>query len=162
MAGSIGIWIYDTVTYQEVALLTGHTGRINSVAFSPDGNTIASRDWREIRLWDANTGKPIRTITAVSAYGTSGLLVRGANAGKDVYIGPSEVYSVLFSPDGNTLASGGGERFSCGMPTQAPPNTPSPGIRGLSQCRSVPVETPLPVGVRTILSAYGTRKQSNT
>ena len=37
VAGSIGIWLYDTVTHQEVALLTGHTGEVLSVAFSPDG-----------------------------------------------------------------------------------------------------------------------------
>ena len=33
VAGSIGIWLYDTATYQEIALLTGHTSRVNSVSF---------------------------------------------------------------------------------------------------------------------------------
>ena len=27
VASSIGIWLYDTATYQEVALITGHYGR---------------------------------------------------------------------------------------------------------------------------------------
>ena len=40
VASGIGIWLYDTSTHREVALLTGHTGGVNSVAFSPDGNTI--------------------------------------------------------------------------------------------------------------------------
>ena len=31
-----------SMTGQEVALLTGHTGDVTSVAFSPDGSTIAS------------------------------------------------------------------------------------------------------------------------
>ena len=42
VASSIGIWLYDAGTYQEVALLTGHTDSVSSVAFSPDGNTLAS------------------------------------------------------------------------------------------------------------------------
>ena len=42
VASSAGIWLYDAVTFQEVVLLTGHTDVVNSVSFSPDGNTIAS------------------------------------------------------------------------------------------------------------------------
>ena len=45
VASSIGIWLYDTATYQEVALLTGHTSSVSSVAFSPDGRTLASGSW---------------------------------------------------------------------------------------------------------------------
>ena len=41
VTGSIGIWLYDTATHREVALLTGHKGPVNSVAFSPDGRTLA-------------------------------------------------------------------------------------------------------------------------
>ena len=54
-----------------------------SVSFSPDGNTLASASGREIRLWDATTGSPLRTLTGHT----------------------SSVWSVSFSPDGNTLAS---------------------------------------------------------
>lgn len=42
VASSIGIWIYDADTDQELALLTGHTYFVTSVSFSPDGRTIAS------------------------------------------------------------------------------------------------------------------------
>ena len=58
VAGGIGIWIYDTATYQESALLPGHTSWVNSVALSQDERTIASggRWWeRSIRLWSADT-----------------------------------------------------------------------------------------------------------
>ena len=88
VASTIGIWLYDTTTYQEVALLAGHTSEVNSVAFSPDGGTIASGSSDDtIRLWDARTGAHIRTLTGHT----------------------STVYSVAFSPDGTTIASGSGE-----------------------------------------------------
>ena len=53
VAGSIGVWIYDVDTDEELALLTGHTGIVTSVAFSPDGETLASGSWDyTIRLWN--------------------------------------------------------------------------------------------------------------
>ena len=67
VATGIGIWLYDTGTYQEVALLTGHTNRVYSVAFSPDGNTLAngggSQDMTSLRLWDVTTGQSTATLT---------------------------------------------------------------------------------------------------
>ena len=67
--GRIGIWIYDTATYQEIALLTGHTDEVYSVVFSPDGRTIASGgDWDgTIRLWAVTTGSEIRTLEGHTA-----------------------------------------------------------------------------------------------
>ena len=85
MASSIGIWIYDAHTGEELALLTGHTEDVSGVLFSPDGSTLAS--WSldyTVRLWDVNTGEHLHTLTG------HGLIVT----------------SVSFSPDGSTLASG--------------------------------------------------------
>ena len=80
--------LYDTATYQEVALPTGHTGRIGSVAFSPDGHTLAvAGPWdtdTAIRLWDVGTGILLHTLTGH----------RGS------------VTSIAFGPDGQMLASG--------------------------------------------------------
>ena len=68
VASHIGIWIYDAHTGTEVALLTGQ-GSVYSVAFSPDGSTLASTHIDEdIWLWDVDTGQqkavlePIRKL----------------------------------------------------------------------------------------------------
>ena len=45
LVSSIGVWLYDTTTNREVALLTGHTARVVSVAFSTDGKMLASASY---------------------------------------------------------------------------------------------------------------------
>ena len=42
VASSLGIWIYDTATFQESDLLTGHTDGVTNIAFSSDGRWLAS------------------------------------------------------------------------------------------------------------------------
>ena len=87
VASGIGIWVYDTTTYEAIFLLSGHTQVVTSVVFSLDGNTIASADgnWEEdnLRLWDAETGEEKLALSG----------------------GFLEFGSIAFSPDGNTLAS---------------------------------------------------------
>ena len=85
VAISIGIWIYDTHTGEELALLSGHRSRVLSVSFGPDGSTLASGSGDgTVRLWDVNTGEQLRTLRR---------RMRGVN-------------SVSFGPDGSMLASG--------------------------------------------------------
>ncbi len=65
--------------------LSGHVSRVIDVAFSPDGNKIASADDSgTVRLWNANTGEHIQTLTGHIGW----------------------VTSVVFSPDGKRLATG--------------------------------------------------------
>ena len=49
---SPGIWLYDARTGAQTRLITGHSFRVNTVAFTPDGLTLASgsRD-HTVRLW---------------------------------------------------------------------------------------------------------------
>jgi len=45
-----------------VRKLKGHIGSVWSVAFSPDGNRIASRSGT-VRIWDAKSGMEVRSVT---------------------------------------------------------------------------------------------------
>ncbi len=96
------IRLWNANTGELLRTLTGHVENVNTIAFSPDGNTIASGSGRlvylgggedsgtcvgqEIRLWNANTGELLKPLTGHT----------------------SVVNSVVFSPDGNTIASGSG------------------------------------------------------
>ena len=102
VAGVVGIWLYDLATRQEVSLITGHTDRVASVAFSPDGNTIASGSYDStVRLWNVSKNN--------QSYLRSGLLIwhRATGINTRTLTGHTNgVNSVAFSPDGNTIASG--------------------------------------------------------
>ncbi len=67
-------------------VLRGHSNFIQSVAFAPDGRTIASVDMDgTLRTWDAKSGAAIKVQRADARF----------------------VYSVVYSPDGKLLGSAG-------------------------------------------------------
>ena len=70
------------------ATLRGHTDGVSSVAYSPDGKTLASGGADEIKLWDVATGKELATL-------------KGHTDG---------VWSAACDPDGKTLVSGSADK----------------------------------------------------
>ena len=58
--GDKTIRLWDIDTGKQLALLTGHTDRVDVVTISPDGRILASSDANgTIRLWNANIGHPL-------------------------------------------------------------------------------------------------------
>jgi WD40 repeat protein/serine/threonine protein kinase len=56
--------IWNARTGKELAVLKGHTDRITSAQFSPDGKRVVTASWdNAARLWDAATGKQLRVFT---------------------------------------------------------------------------------------------------
>ena len=60
---TIGIWLHDTNSGEVLALLTGHTKATSVLAFSPNGDLLASgSNDATIRLWDTTTYQPFKRL----------------------------------------------------------------------------------------------------
>ena len=78
----------------------GSNGNLTSVAFSPDGRTVATGStYGVVTLWDAVNGQAIRNMNPLIDPATGTAL-------REAYTSDF-VPSMVFSPDGHILASGG-------------------------------------------------------
>ena len=95
IGGSRTLHLWDMVSGQLKAISTGHSHDTESIAFSPDGSTLASvAPWgdRTVQLWDMASGQ-------LKAILTRYLHFNDPNGADPI--------DVAFSPDGSILASSG-------------------------------------------------------
>lgn len=78
-----------------VAVLKAHTETVEAVAISPDGKFIATGSFdKTVKLWDALTGKELRTYSGPQGHA-------------------NQVLCVAFSAKGDQIASGGADNKVC-------------------------------------------------
>jgi WD40 repeat protein len=89
--GTVALW--SVATQSQIGTLTGHFGRVDGVAYSPDGTVIATIGAEDgsLRLWDSATAQPLASFQVGE-------------------IAPVPLGGVAFSPDGTLIATGGDDR----------------------------------------------------
>jgi WD40 repeat protein len=121
--GAVRIWVV-----KEAQFLRGHKPDVKAVAFSPDGErALSGGPDGELRLWDLQTCKPIRTLTghtgavrrvvfsadgrrALSGSYDNTMRLWDLETGKEIWTFHGHtgwVHTVAFAPDGRHAVSGG-------------------------------------------------------
>jgi WD40 repeat protein len=104
-SGEITVW--DAETGRELLTLRGHTSDVWNVAFSPDGQRLASSGWFDptVRVWDAQTGQQLLVLKEK---------------------GWGERYSLAFSRDGHWLVAGRRLLDATALPEEPQANDKAP------------------------------------
>lgn len=126
-SGENTIHLWDVASGKLLRTLEGHNQRVISLAFSPDGQRLASASYDgTIKLWDVKTGALERTLVGRPGHMMScvafspdnktiasgdGLEIRlwSAQSGQllQTITPENRVFALAFSPDGKTLANAG-------------------------------------------------------
>jgi len=86
ITGSYLIRIFDTTTWQQIAILEGHTDLVTSLSLFQNNRLLASTSWdKTARLWNLDTNLPVGPPLQH----------------------PNPVESAALSPDGKLLVTGG-------------------------------------------------------
>jgi WD40 repeat protein len=125
--GGLDVKLWDPKTGQELKTLSGHSSEVQSLAFSPNSQTLASASFdKRIILWNVSSGAQLRVITGHTdqitsvAFSPNGQVIASASWDLTVRLWDAQngkqlnaltghsswIFSVAFSPDGVTLASG--------------------------------------------------------
>jgi len=111
---------------ESIKTFLGHDSIVTSVSYSPDGKYIASGSYKEIKIWDVNTGNCLKTFSGHNnwvwsvSYNPDGKYLASGSLDKTIKIWDvntgnciktfsghnNEVWSVSYSPDCTYLASG--------------------------------------------------------
>jgi WD40 repeat protein len=141
---TIKIWNLQTLAIAHI--LSRHAGSVRTVAFSPDGSTIAtgSND-HTIKLWNASTGALICTLEGHTnlvnavAFSRDGKTLASGSEDKTIKVwdlasgsqpltltGSSTVTSVAFDPKKPSFVSGANDgMINLVTLTQSPPTIPA-------------------------------------